>query len=84
MKMDESKAIISSDASSPGVEEIYAGLLGLSRVLTLEHRILRQQLSIVPGDSEEGRTLEGLVALGSLVDQRLAQLLALCRDVGRL
>jgi len=65
-------------------EELYAGLLALARVLALEHRLLRQQLSAAKGDSEEGRTLEGLVALGALIEQRVTHLLGLAREAGKL
>jgi len=75
----------SVEPSGPSrIEDVYAGLIGLSRVLALEHRLLRQQLSAAPADSEEGRTLEGLVSLGTLIEQRLTHLIAQCREAGRL
>lgn len=84
MVNDQGAAPDSAGPGHGGFEEIYAGLLSLARVLALEHRLLRQQLAAVSGDTEEGRTLEGLVALGGLIEQRVAHLLGLAREAGRL
>ncbi|WP_231862470.1 hypothetical protein [Acetobacter pasteurianus] len=46
--------------------------------------MLRSRLDDLRGDSDGARLLEGLIVLGSVLQQRLSHLLGLCRDIGRL
>ncbi|KFL91126.1 hypothetical protein AmDm5_0702 [Acetobacter malorum] len=54
------------------------------RLVELEHGLLRSRLDDLRGDSDGARLLEGLIVLGSVLQQRLSHLLGLCRDIGRL
>lgn len=66
------------------VEELYAGLHEVTRLVELEHLILHQRLDGLKADSDGARLLEGMIALGGVVTVKLSGLLQLCRDVGDL
>lgn len=66
------------------VEELYAGLHEVTRLVELEYLILHQRLDGLKADSDGARLLEGMIALGGVVTAKLSGLLQLCRDVGNL
>ena len=52
--------------------------------MRVEHVMLRGRLERRKDDSEGARRLEGVVVLDAVLQQRMAGLLHICRDIGRL
>lgn len=66
------------------LEELHAGLHEVTRLVELEHELLRGRLEGLRADSDGVRLLEGIIVLGGLLQQRLGHLLGLCREIGGL
>jgi hypothetical protein len=82
--MAEIESFPRRENSQPRLEELYAGLHEVTRLIELEHLILRQRLDGLKADSDGARLLEGMIALGGVVTVKLSGLLRLCRDAGDL
>ncbi|MEN3175649.1 hypothetical protein ABDK75_06540 [Gluconobacter sp. OJA] len=54
------------------------------RLVELEHYLLRGRLDGLKAESEAAHILEGVIVLGAVLNQKLAHLLGICREVGRL
>ncbi|WP_077802791.1 hypothetical protein [Gluconobacter albidus] len=71
-------------ARSPGLEDLHAGLHDVLRLIEIEHALLKGRLESLRADSDGARLLEGVMVLGTVLQQRMGGLLQICRDVGRL
>ncbi|WP_215763064.1 hypothetical protein [Acetobacter sp. P1H12_c] len=71
-------------APAPGLEDLHAGLHDVLRLIEIEHALLRGRLESLKADSEGARLLEGVMVLGTVLQQRMAGLLQICREIGRL
>lgn len=68
----------------PRLEDLHAGLHDVLRLIEIEHALLRGRLESLKADSEGARLLEGVMVLGAVLQQRMAGLLQICREIGRL
>lgn len=71
-------------AHAPALEDLHAGLHDVLRLIEIEHALLRGRLESLKADSEGARLLEGVMVLGAVLQQRMAGLLQICREIGRL
>lgn len=71
-------------AYAPGLEDLHAGLHDVLRLIEIEHALLRGRLESLKADSEGARLLEGVMVLGAVLQQRMAELLQICREIGKL
>ncbi|MBS1004505.1 hypothetical protein [Acetobacter thailandicus] len=70
--------------SQDGLEELHAGLHDVLRLIEIEHTLLKGRLESLRADTEGARLLEGLMVLGAVLQQRMGDLLQICRKVGNL
>jgi len=78
------EAGVSSRNSEPRMEEIHNELHDVVRLTQLGHRALRGQLDTMSGGSDTVVLYEGVLALGTVVQQKLGHLIGLCREAGGL
>ena len=81
---DDAHGLSLSSHRDPPLEELHAGLHEVVRLVELEHYLLRGRLDGLKAESEEAHILEGVIVLGAVLNQKLAHLLEICREVGRL
>ncbi|GLQ61475.1 hypothetical protein GCM10007867_03200 [Gluconobacter cerinus] len=54
------------------------------RLVELQHYLLCSRLGGLKAESEAAHILEGVIVLGTVLYQKLAHLLGICREAGRL